>query len=145
MLGLREQMPAGGRPGIVRCGTSEGPRCVKRLPRSPQQPALPASRLPESKERERAQLGDQRGSKSPGRVLLLSGFASRTKENEVRQQLGCPLLDVPQASQSPRTLNLRHFSPLEHLLLLLGPQCSTWSPISQVPKLDSWRLLHPPP
>lgn len=49
MLCLHEQMLAGGRPGIVSGGTSEGPCCVKSLPCSPQQTALLASLLPEGK------------------------------------------------------------------------------------------------
>lgn len=65
MLCLCEQMLAGGRPGIVSFGTSEGPCCVKSLPCSPQQTALLAPLLPKGKGLEKTQQRDQRESNSP--------------------------------------------------------------------------------
>lgn len=81
MLCLREQMPAGGRSEIVSGGASEGPCCVKSLACSPHQTARLALFLPEGKGLEETQQSDQRGAAASDRMLLLSDFANRTKEN----------------------------------------------------------------
>lgn len=82
MLCLGEQVLAGGGPGIVSCGTSEGPRWVEGRPCSPRQTVLLASLSPEGKGLERAQPRTKGEATAPHTKLLLSGFASRTKESE---------------------------------------------------------------
>lgn len=81
MLCLQEQVLAGGRPGIVSGGTSEGPRCVESWPCSPQQTVLLASLLPEGKGLERTQPRSKGEATAPDTMLLLS-LQAETEENE---------------------------------------------------------------